>query len=350
MPAETVGDATTDWIDATHAVIDVSGGMPNGFLDGLLVTADGGATWSAPAMQSATAGAGGITGVPGFLDPSTGWLAGGAPGTRLWMTRDGGQTWTLQQLQVPSGYLDDQGDFWGAPRFFDATDGVVARTFANNTSTVLEIYRTSDGGLTWQPLTGPVPDPSSWSFPSIGSWIVWAGSTVWRSTDQGKSWTSGVASGLSGGAAPVMTDELHGWSLSSDHPDELLVTADGGRTWTAVDPTAEPPAEVAPSALPTTLLTLSGTGNKDSQPFTASGYSAERTYTFDCTSQGSAGHFALTFLDRNGVTLDALNYKLAKSGKSGSDDETVYLSNTAAPYHLSINSDCAWSVTVTGTP
>jgi photosystem II stability/assembly factor-like uncharacterized protein len=238
IPAETMGDATTDWIDANHAVIDVAGGMPNGFLDGLLVTADGGATWSAPAMRSGTAGADGITGVLGFLDATTGWLAGGAPGTRLWMTRDGGQTWTLQHLAVPSGYLDDQGSFFGAPSFFNASDGVVARTFANNTSTVLEIYRTSDGGLTWHPLKGLVPLAGSWSFPSLGSWILWDASTTWRSSDQGQSWTLGASSGLSGGTAPVMTDDVHGWSLSPDRRDGLLVTDDGGQTWNAVDPLA----------------------------------------------------------------------------------------------------------------
>ena len=349
MAPETVGDATTDWIDADHAVIDVEGGMPNGYLDGLLVTADGGATWSAPAMQSATAGADGITGVSGFLTPSAGWLAGGASGSRLWMTRDGGQSWTLQQLAVPTGYLDDQGDFWGAPHFFTAIDGVVARTFANNTSTVFEIYQTSDGGLTWQPLTGPVGDPSSWSFPSLRSWIVWSGSTAWRSTDQGASWTSGVASGLSEGDAPVMIDALHGWSLTGNS-DELLITADGGRTWTAVDPLAAAPAgppTAPPSTQLPTLLTLSGNDAQTSAEFTASGDVADLAYTFNCTARGSAGHFAVLFLDRSGVRLDEVNYTQATSG---ADTSTVYLSNTASPYHLAIDSDCAWSATVTGTP
>jgi hypothetical protein len=103
----------------------------------------------------------------------------------------------------------------------------------------------------------------------------------------------------------------------------------------------------APAATPTTLLTLSGNGIKDSKPFTASGDGADLAYTFDCTSHGSAGHFALSVYDRSGLSLDAVNYTLAKSGK---DSETIYLANTAGPYHLAINSECAWSVTVTGTP
>jgi hypothetical protein len=263
-PPENMGGASTIWIDATHAVIDVEGGMPNGFQDGLLFTADGGATWSAPAMRSATGGADGITGTPSFLDSQVGWLAGGAPGTRLWATRDGGATWKLQSLAVPDGYLDDQGAFWGGPTFFNRNDGVVARTFANNTSTVLVIYRTSDGGLTWQPVKGTAPLAASWSFPSIGSWILWDPPTVWRSTDQGQSWARSVWSGLPGQGGPVMTDDLHGWSMSTnDSTSRLYVTGDGGRTWVAVDPLTAPPAAPtgtpgpAPS-VPPTRLTLTG--------------------------------------------------------------------------------------------
>jgi photosystem II stability/assembly factor-like uncharacterized protein len=263
-PPENMGGASTIWIDATHAAIDVAGGMPNGFQDGLLFTADGGARWSAPAMRSATEGADGITGIPSFLDPQIGWLAGGAPGTRLWATRDGGATWTLQPLAVPAGYLDDQGTFWGGPTFFNRNDGVVARTFDNNQSTVLVIYRTSDGGLTWQPVKGSTPLAASWSFPSLGSWILWDPPKVWRSSDQGQSWARSVSSGLPGQGGPVMTDDLHGWSMStSDSSSKLYLTSDGGRTWVAVDPLTAPPAAptgtVGPApSVPPTRLTLTG--------------------------------------------------------------------------------------------
>lgn len=264
-PAEAMGDARTFWIDATHAVIDVAGGMPNGFQDGLLFTADAGATWSEPAMRSATAGADGITGDPSFLDPKIGWLAGGAPGTRLWATRDGGDTWKLQQLSAPAGYLDDQGSFWGAPTFFDPSNGVVARTFDNNQSTVLVIYRTGAGGRTWQPVSGVTPEAvSSWSFPTPTAWNLWDPyhARMWRSTDQGSSWTGAVPVGLPSNAAPVMTDEQHGWTLSAGNPG-LLVTSDGGLTWAGADPLSAPPAQPQgtlgpPPSAPPTRLTLTG--------------------------------------------------------------------------------------------
>jgi hypothetical protein len=39
--------------------------------------------------------------------------------------------------------------------------------------------------------------------------------------------------------------------------------------------------------------------------------------------------------------------ELAKSGK---DTQTAYMANTTAPFHLEINWECAWTVTVRGQP
>jgi hypothetical protein len=114
-------------------------------------------------------------------------------------------------------------------------------------------------------------------------------------------------------------------------------------------PSAPSPSGSAPDATPTTLLKLSGSGDKESTPFTASGDRASLVYSFDCTSH-SAGHFGLSFYDLTGLSLDTVNYTLAITGTSDQDSQTIYISNTAAPYHLAIISDCDWSVTVTGMP
>lgn len=99
-----------------------------------------------------------------------------------------------------------------------------------------------------------------------------------------------------------------------------------------------------PSA--TVLLTFKGRGTKSSGPFTASGDSADLTYTFDCSALDSAGTFALTFFDQNGVDMDSWKVR----DRSGKDTTRVYISNTVLPYHLEVTSECSWVITVTGTP
>jgi photosystem II stability/assembly factor-like uncharacterized protein len=243
IPAEAMGDARIVRIDALHAVIDVRGGMPNGFLDGLLVTADGGATWTAPEMRSATSGADGITGDPAFVDPQTGWLAGGAPGTRLWTTRDGGDSWTLQHLAVPAGFVENQGGFVGGPRFFNRTTGVLVRSYETDASSILVIYTTSDGGRTWRPTTGANPRASSFSFVTPTDWIAWDSSNgrFWRSIDSGKTWSEPIdAIGLPADASPTMTDPDHGWTLSAPQRT-IYVTSNGGSTWAKAGPFSAAP-------------------------------------------------------------------------------------------------------------
>jgi photosystem II stability/assembly factor-like uncharacterized protein len=243
IPPETMGEAQIEVIDAEHAVVDVAGGMPNGYLDGLLETADGGSTWTAAAMQPPR-GADGITGLPAFIDPRTGWLAGGAPGTRLWVTRDGGQTWQLQHLAVPTGYADDEGEFPGAPRFFGPTDGVVARRFDNNVTAITVIYRTNDAGATWKATGLAVPPASSLSFVTADDWIAWSAAAQrwWQSSDQGQTWSEPrSAVGLPRDGSPTYVDPDHAWGAQRRRSDRALsherwrsdLDSDGSRRMTA---------------------------------------------------------------------------------------------------------------------
>lgn len=111
-------------------------------------------------------------------------------------------------------------------------------------------------------------------------------------------------------------------------------------------PTDTPVPTGTPAPAPKVLLSLKANGIKNSKPFTASGDSLDLAYTFDCKAFGHAGNFAVTLYDQSGLAALAVN-ELAKSGK---DTPTVYLGNTTAPFHLEINSECAWTVTVTGQP
>jgi hypothetical protein len=116
-----------------------------------------------------------------------------------------------------------------------------------------------------------------------------------------------------------------------------------------VPPSTDTPAPTStdtPVPTPMVLLTFAGSGIKSSEPFTASGDRVDLAYTFDCSVLGSSGNFAMTFYDQNRLALDSVK-ELAKSGH---DTSIVYISNTAPPYHVEVNSKCTWTIAVTSTP
>lgn len=103
---------------------------------------------------------------------------------------------------------------------------------------------------------------------------------------------------------------------------------------------------VVPPTTTEVLLTFKGSGSKSTGPFTASGDSVTLAYTYDCSGPGSSGRFDAALYDRNGVAITLVG----GSAMSGGDTAPEYISNTAPPYHVEVNSDCAWAISVTGTP
>lgn len=98
---------------------------------------------------------------------------------------------------------------------------------------------------------------------------------------------------------------------------------------------APAPATSAAPAAPETLLALSGSGIKNTAQFTT-GDSWTLTYTYDCSNFGDTGNFIVT--DETGMPL--VNELQAK----GSGSSPQYSSGI---HHLSINSECKWTVKVT---
>jgi hypothetical protein len=123
-------------------------------------------------------------------------------------------------------------------------------------------------------------------------------------------------------------------------------------------PTAAPTPTPSPTAVPTrtplptppTLLSISGSGIKTSKTFSWSGDSVDLTYTFNCSNFGSQGNFQIYFYGVSilGPTVpDILANDLAAKG---GDTTTEYLNGSTGPFHLEVNSECKWTVAVTGIP
>jgi BNR/Asp-box repeat len=133
-----------------------------------------------------------------FLNESEGWVVGLAeeePVTplpaRIFITKDGGATWAQSVLpEETSGFGG------GAPisvDFVDSLNGwVMIKKETSSNFSVGDLYRTADGGLTWNEVTVPIGDPINFVTPTFG-------------------WTAGGPRG-----------------------DELYVTNDGASTWSRV--------------------------------------------------------------------------------------------------------------------
>jgi photosystem II stability/assembly factor-like uncharacterized protein len=152
-------DALSFW-DARHGIVLSD---PVGSKLFLLVTDDGGATWTRvppdgmPDMlpsESAFAASGTCLTVQG---PTNAWIAtgGGAVG-RVFRSTDRGRTWTVAETPVHSGDGGAAGIFSVA--FTDASNGVVVGgNYSQPKTPYVNVALTSDGGVTWRAPAGPNP-------------------------------------------------------------------------------------------------------------------------------------------------------------------------------------------------
>jgi photosystem II stability/assembly factor-like uncharacterized protein len=216
-----------------------------------VTTTDAGATWH-PAQ------------VPGAekldfravwaFDATTAYLLSIGTGdqSRIYKTADAGAHWKLLFTNP------DAKGFFDGIAFWDPSHGIVAGDPVEGRTT---IFTTADGGETWQRQTSPEAIGSEGAFAAsntslalFGAHDVWLGTTAARvlhSADSGLTWTAAAApirhDGSGAGIFSVaFTDRLHGIAVGGDYTkpaesrDNIALTTDGGKTWTA--PKGTPPA------------------------------------------------------------------------------------------------------------
>lgn len=180
-----------------------------------------------------------------------------SPGrAKLFHTTDSGQTWT----DVP-GPFNEQGKGVQNVHFFNALEGIVFGSPRTGSPSVdmIKIFRTADGGDTWQELFDPqVPAPiqgdsyfllsgnDTYAAVSDTLWFVTTENNIYRTADRGASWqrfSVGLpgSSTVAGLASVAFRDALQGMIVSFQ-PQQAAVTVNGGSSWTQISAPESPTA------------------------------------------------------------------------------------------------------------
>jgi photosystem II stability/assembly factor-like uncharacterized protein len=220
----------------------------HGFVE-LYRTEDSSATWSLIAEGNENASgetgtiitAGQKTGVS-FRDPENGWLTGSDAGNAIYLyrTKDGGLTWNFQELAIPDGYTAEGGSARSyPPTFFDGNNGLMP-IYLGSTEPKFNLffYFTSDGGDSWYattPLISATPGNGfvwDWSDSLHGFAAEDGTGTFYTTSDGGKTWSKSTSDGVKFSELDFVSP-VTGWAISDG---SLVKTADGGKTWQTIYP------------------------------------------------------------------------------------------------------------------
>jgi photosystem II stability/assembly factor-like uncharacterized protein len=176
------------------------------------------------------------------LNMQTAWVGGVtyAPGTLyLYRTDDGGSNWSQVTVELPAGTENSELSIDADQmRFVSAKDGFLAVHLSGD-STETAIYVTHDGGNSWT-LTPTLIPNGSWSdFLSPDEAIVYNGAQFYVTRDAGHTWSI-IPSDMAFSASSDSMDFVNmssGWGINVDTENHSLYrTTDGGATWFPVIP------------------------------------------------------------------------------------------------------------------
>lgn len=219
-------------------------------------TSDGGRTWVGPFDAKLPAGQVKTTPDRGSALALNEGKADGVPfSDRLWLSIDGGQTWPKRTFPIdqvaPAGTLK-----WvtGTPLVDGYGRIVLPIAIADGPNA---LYESTDDGQTWRLLKTwepPTNGDLAWQALSDSTWVLADrdGVAVWSTTNGGAVWRRVVGETTAKDLGLSWATPDHGWGVhrcnrdpsSPSDPDPLcdgnqlksvlLVTTDGGQTWTPI--------------------------------------------------------------------------------------------------------------------
>ena len=266
-------------------------------------TTDSGLTWDSYPITDPVFTSANVTAVSA-LDANTAWIIVGEMGqtyfSRIYRTTDGGQTWQHQ----PTAY-STPGSYGFHLHFFDANNGVaLGFALTPGQGSRAEIITTSNGGLTWNavsPANMPAIPPVDFMYNTLTTvgntvWVMDINLNILKSVDQGRTWVSKTP-----GFTQPIGGAMEGSLAFSDANNgltgfngELLRTTDGGSTWTNVNSTGTFfPFRIIP--VPGTSLYLSSSRDIANAGSSVS-YDNGNTWV---QLENSFRHFDMEFVDAN---------------------------------------------------
>jgi photosystem II stability/assembly factor-like uncharacterized protein len=208
--------------------------------------------------------------------------AGEGSDNRIYKTRDGGDTWSLEFQAGP-----DPRNFYDCFDFWSSESPDRGITFADGQDGHFPVIRTKNG-KTWEDIGGSLPaaEAGEAGFAASGTCVTTqAGNRAWigtggasharilSTTDGGNSWSThevpGITQGTptSGVVSVDFRDRFHGIlgggdvAASTESQNNVARSADGGATWTLATSTPFPGAVYGLSYVPGRLrLTVVATG------------------------------------------------------------------------------------------
>jgi hypothetical protein len=95
------------------------------------------------------------------------------------------------------------------------------------------------------------------------------------------------------------------------------------------------------------ILSLRGNGTESSRSVVVTQPTLRVKYSYDCSSFGGPGSFVADFETANQNSLDFDDQPIANAlSPGGVETITIYPQKTGREYHLAVNSQCDWSITV----
>jgi len=176
------------------------------------------------------------------LDTQTAWVTGViySPGTvYLYRTDDGGRNWAQLTLDVPEeAEISELGIDEDQLEFVTSNDAFLVMHMAGELPQTA-VYVTSDGGNSWTLTPTLIPNTGSSDFLSAQEAIIYNGEQFYVTRDAAMTWSTVSPDIVFGDSFATMdfVDLMTGWVVTAteDHRS-LYRTNDGGATWLPVIP------------------------------------------------------------------------------------------------------------------